>query len=67
MLDRRPRALTTPKKLSVILELLLVPETVVEVVENFRKRVNLCYEMAGRHFHQNTYTIGKFHLLSICC
>ena len=51
--DRRPQSIIDIKALSVFFANSIELEKVAEVVKNFRKRLNLCYEMALLHFQQN--------------
>ena len=63
--DRRPQRLI--RESISYFATSIVPETVVEVFENFGKRVNLNYQMAGQHFQQNIWKIQKFQVLCIYC
>ena len=65
--ERQPQSIIGIKEAVSYFVNSIEPETVAEVVKNFRKRVNLCYEMAGQYFQQKSSTIQKFHISSICC
>ncbi len=51
--ERRPQRIIDVNEAVSNFDNSIQPDTLAKVVKNFRKRVNLCFVMAGQHFQQN--------------